>query len=100
MQSLVSQSEYREKSTWGLQENLTRYVSELTVYYRSVNVSLYYLFGVAALTLKGLDPQPTAPCISIMACLCSISSVNLTKPYPLQYRNFTPFYIIQGSTVN
>lgn len=43
------------------------------------------LLGVAALTLKGLDPHPMAPCISIMACLCSDSSENRTKPYPLEF---------------
>ena len=54
MQSLVSQSEYREKSTWGLQENLTRYVSELSVNYRSVNVSLYYMEESVLLGTKPL----------------------------------------------
>lgn len=45
-----------------------------------------YRLGVAALTRRGFDPQPIAPCMSIMACRCSFSSVNRTNPYPLQHR--------------
>lgn len=43
-----------------------------------------HALGMATLRRTGLDPSPTAPWHSVKARFCSNSSVNFTKPQPLE----------------